>query len=46
MYEADNYIPWGTIMAASVVIVIPLITLVLMLQKRIIGGLMTGGMKE
>jgi multiple sugar transport system permease protein len=46
MYEADNYIPWGTIMAASVVIVVPLISLVLMLQKRIIGGLMTGGMKE
>lgn len=46
MYEADNYIPWGTIMAASVIIVVPLITLVLLLQKRIIGGLMTGGMKE
>ncbi len=46
MYESDNYIPWGTIMAASTVIVIPLITLVLLLQKRIIGGLMSGGLKE
>jgi trehalose/maltose transport system permease protein len=46
MYEADNYIPWGPLMAASVVIVIPLITVVLILQKRIIGGLMSGGLKE
>lgn len=46
LYEADNYIPWGTIMAASVVIVVPLISVVLILQKRIIGGLMEGGLKE
>ncbi|MBI9104093.1 MAG: carbohydrate ABC transporter permease [Spirochaetales bacterium] len=45
MYEADNYIPWGPLMAASVVIVIPLITIVMILQKRIIGGLMSGGLK-
>ena len=46
MFEADNYIPWGPLMAASVIIVIPLITVVLILQKRIIGGLMSGGLKE
>ena len=46
MYESDNYIPWGTIMAASTVIVVPLITLVLLLQRRIISGLMSGGLKE
>ena len=46
MYESDNYMPWGTIMAAAVIIVVPLITLVLLLQKRIIGGLMSGGIKE
>ncbi|MDY0290410.1 MAG: carbohydrate ABC transporter permease [Sphaerochaeta sp.] len=46
MYESDNYMPWGTIMAAAVIIVVPLITLVLILQKRIIGGLMAGGIKE
>lgn len=46
MYEADNYIPWGTIMAAATIIVIPLITMVLVLQKRIIGGMMNGGIKE
>lgn len=46
MYESDNYIPWGPIMAASVVIVIPLIVIVIILQKKIIGGLMAGGLKE
>ncbi|RKX74249.1 MAG: carbohydrate ABC transporter permease [Spirochaetes bacterium] len=46
LYESDNYIPWGTLMAASVVIVVPLIVVVLLLQKRIIGGLMEGGLKE
>ncbi|MBF9017533.1 MULTISPECIES: carbohydrate ABC transporter permease [unclassified Oceanispirochaeta] len=46
MYESDNYIPWGTLMAASVVIVIPLIAVVLILQKKIISGLMAGGLKE
>jgi multiple sugar transport system permease protein len=46
LYEADNYIPWGTLMAASVIIVVPLIAVVLLLQKRIIGGLMEGALKE
>lgn len=46
MYESDNYIPWGPLMAASVVIVLPLITVVIILQKKIIGGLMAGGLKE
>ncbi len=46
LYESDSYIPWGTIMAASTVIVIPLIALVLALQKRIVSGLTSGGLKE
>lgn len=46
LYEADNYIPWGPLMAASVVIIVPLITVVMLLQRRIIGGLMSGGLKE
>lgn len=46
MYESDNYIPWGPLMAASVVIVVPLIFVVVILQKKIIGGLMSGGLKE
>lgn len=46
MYQADNYIPWGPLMAASVVIVVPLIAVVIFLQRRIIDGLMSGGLKE
>lgn len=46
MYETDVGSPWGTIMAASTIIVIPLVVLVLVLQRRIIGGLTAGGLKE
>ena len=38
-------LPWGTIMAASVVVTIPLIVLVLLLQRRIISGLTAGAVK-
>ncbi|MDZ7793527.1 MAG: carbohydrate ABC transporter permease [Spirochaetia bacterium] len=46
LYEADNYIPWGPLMAASVVIIVPLIAVVMFLQRQIIGGIMSGGLKE
>ncbi len=45
MYQTQYHIPWGTIAAASVVITIPLIIMVLLLQKRIVSGLLTGGVK-
>ncbi len=38
-------IPWGTIMAASVIVTVPLVVLVLIFQRRIISGLMAGGVK-
>lgn len=38
-------LPWGRIMAASVIVTMPLIVLVLILQRRIISGLMTGAVK-
>ena len=38
-------IPWGTIMAASVIVTIPLIVLVLIFQRKIISGLTAGGVK-
>lgn len=38
-------IPWGTIMAASVIVTIPLVILVLIFQRRIISGLTAGGVK-
>ncbi len=38
-------LPWGTIMAASVVVTVPLIVLVLLLQRKIIAGLTAGAVK-
>ncbi|QIK71282.1 carbohydrate ABC transporter permease [Propioniciclava coleopterorum] len=37
--------PWGTIMAAGVILTIPLILLVLFFQRRIVAGLTAGGVK-
>ena len=37
--------PWGQIMAATVVVTLPLILLVLILQKRILAGLTAGAVK-
>ncbi|MGK9170626.1 carbohydrate ABC transporter permease [Inquilinus limosus] len=38
-------IPWGNIMAASVVVTVPLIVLVLIFQRRIVSGLTAGAVK-
>lgn len=38
-------IPWGNIMAASVVVTVPLVVLVLIFQRRIVSGLTAGGVK-
>lgn len=38
-------LPWGQIMAASVVVTVPLIILVLLLQRKIIAGLTAGAVK-
>ncbi len=38
-------IPWGPIMAASVVVTVPLIVLVLIFQRKIVAGLTAGGVK-
>lgn len=38
-------VPWGPIMAASVVVTLPLIILVLIFQRKIISGLTAGGVK-
>ncbi|MEJ7136888.1 carbohydrate ABC transporter permease [Amphibiibacter pelophylacis] len=43
---ASKYdIPWGNIMAASVIVTIPLIVLVLIFQKKIVSGLTAGAVK-
>ena len=38
-------IPWGIIMAASVIVTVPLIVLVLIFQRKIVAGLTAGGVK-
>jgi len=38
-------IPWGTIMAGTIVVTVPLIVLVLIFQNRIISGLTAGAVK-
>ena len=42
---SEQEIPWGTIMAASVIVTLPLIALVLIFQRKIVSGLTAGGVK-
>jgi trehalose/maltose transport system permease protein len=37
--------PWGNIMAASVIVTVPLVVLVLVFQRKIMPGLTAGGVK-
>lgn len=42
---SEHEIPWGNIMAASVIVTVPLVVLVLIFQRKIISGLTAGGVK-
>ena len=42
---SQHELPWGNIMAASVIVTVPLILLVLAFQRRITGGLTAGAVK-
>ena len=42
---SEHEIPWGVIMAASVIVTVPLVVLVLIFQRKIISGLTAGGVK-
>ena len=42
---SEQEIPWGPIMAASVIVTVPLIILVLIFQRKIVAGLTAGGVK-
>ncbi|MCT4564762.1 MAG: carbohydrate ABC transporter permease [Maledivibacter sp.] len=46
LYQTDYVVPWGTLSAAAIVTIIPLIVMVLALQKRILSGVLEGGVKE
>ncbi len=43
--KSEHELPWGNIMAASVVVTLPLIMLVLFFQRRIVSGLTAGAVK-
>lgn len=43
--SSEYEIPWGNIMAASVIVTVPLVILVLIFQRRIVSGLTAGGVK-
>jgi multiple sugar transport system permease protein len=45
MFPGLHEVPWGTIFAASTIITIPLVILVLLLQGRIVQGLTAGSVK-
>lgn len=42
---SQQEVPWGPIMAASVLVTVPLIVLVLIFQRKIVAGLTAGGVK-
>lgn len=42
---SSHELPWGNIMAASVIVTVPLILLVLIFQRRIVSGLTAGAVK-
>lgn len=42
---SEHELPWGRIMAASVIVTLPLVLLVLLFQRRIVAGLTAGALK-
>lgn len=42
---SQHELPWGSIMAASVIVTVPLVVLVLIFQRRIVSGLTAGAVK-
>ena len=42
---SQHELPWGLIMAASVIVTLPLVVLVVIFQRRIISGLTAGSIK-
>ncbi len=46
MFPGQYEMPWGTIFAASTVVTVPLVLMVLLLQKWIVSGLLAGSVKQ
>jgi multiple sugar transport system permease protein len=45
-FQSLYFVPWGDLSAASVVVTIPLVLMVLFFQRQIISGLTSGAVKE
>ena len=45
LFSGYHTVPWGQILAAVMVVTIPVAVIVLLLQRRIISGLTAGGLK-
>ena len=45
MFQGQFTVPWGEIAAATVVVTVPLIVMVLVFQRRIVSGLTAGAVK-
>jgi len=43
--SSQHELPWGNIMAASVIVTVPVVLLVLLFQRRIVSGLTAGAVK-
>ncbi len=46
MYQSQYSVPWGDISAATVLVTIPIVIIVLLFQRRIVSGLTSGSVKE
>lgn len=46
LYQTSHTIPFGVVAAAGLITVLPLLLMVLIFQKNILGGIMEGGVKE
>jgi multiple sugar transport system permease protein len=46
MFQGQYTVPWGEISAASIIVTIPLVIMVLIFQRRIISGITAGAVKE
>lgn len=46
LFRGEYEFPWGEISAATIVVTIPILLLVLVFQKRIVSGLTSGAVKE
>ena len=42
---SSQELPWGKLMAASVIVTLPLVLMVLLLQRKIVSGLTSGAVK-